>query len=91
MLLTTSYLGRRIEIEPFEWGYLAHVLEPDSKTRFVAASASVFKALECAFEAIDGEAAPEAVLSESAPTAPQVHDDEHEARESRGPHHLNSR
>jgi hypothetical protein len=53
MPLTTTYLGHNIEIEPFEWGYLAHVLEPGSKTRFVAASSSVLKALEGAFEIID--------------------------------------
>lgn len=54
MPLTTTYLGRSIEIEPFEWGYLAHVVEPDSNAHFVAASSSVLKALEGAFEIIEG-------------------------------------
>jgi hypothetical protein len=51
--LTTTYLGHDIRIEPFEWGYLAEVVEPRSNTRFVAANASAFKALEEAFNVID--------------------------------------
>lgn len=53
MALTTTYLGHDIEIEPFEWGYLAHIFEPRSNARFVAVSSSAFKALEDAFDAID--------------------------------------
>jgi len=53
MSFTTIYLGHNIEIEPFEWGYLAHISEPRSNTRLVAASSSPFKALEDAFELID--------------------------------------
>jgi len=53
MPFTTTYLGHAIQIEPFEWGYLAHILEPRSNTRLVAGSSSTFKALEDAFELID--------------------------------------
>ncbi len=53
MSFMTTYPGHNIEIEPFEWGYLAHISEPRSNTRLVAASSSAFKALEDAFEMID--------------------------------------
>jgi hypothetical protein len=53
MPLSTTYLGHRIDIEPFEWGYLAHVLKPGSDAHLVAASSSVFKALDGAFEIIE--------------------------------------
>lgn len=53
MPFTTTYFGHSIEIEPFEWGYLAHILQPESNTHLVAASSSVFKALEDAFALID--------------------------------------
>jgi hypothetical protein len=53
MALSTTYLGHRIEIEPFEWGYLAHVLKPGSDAHLVAASSSAFKALDGAFEVIE--------------------------------------
>lgn len=50
---TTTYLGHRISIEPFEWGFIAHVIEPGSDNRFLVANATVMGALERAFEAID--------------------------------------
>jgi hypothetical protein len=59
MPFTTTYLGHNIEIEPFEWGYLAHILQPGSNARFVAASSSAFKALEDAFDAIDDALRPD--------------------------------
>jgi hypothetical protein len=52
--LTTTYFGHRISIEPVEWGYLAQIDEPNSGRRFVAASPSAMRALEDAFEMIDG-------------------------------------
>jgi hypothetical protein len=54
--LTTTYFGHRISIEPFEWGYLAQIVEPHSGRRFIAASPSAIRALEDAFEVIDGSA-----------------------------------
>jgi hypothetical protein len=51
--LTTTYFGHRIRVEPFEWGYLAQVVDLRSNRRFVAASASAMRALEDAFEIID--------------------------------------
>jgi hypothetical protein len=51
--LTTTYFGHDIRIEPFEWGYLAQVVDARSKARFVAANASAFRALEEAFNVID--------------------------------------
>jgi hypothetical protein len=51
--LTTTYLGHRISIEPFEWGYLAHIVEPQSNKRLIAANASALRALEDAFEVVD--------------------------------------
>jgi hypothetical protein len=52
-LLTTTYLGHQIEIELFEWGYVAHVLEPESNRRFTSACASAFEALEEAFGIVE--------------------------------------
>jgi hypothetical protein len=51
--VTTTYLGHRISIEPFEWGYLTHIAEPGSDRHLIAANASALRALEAAFEAID--------------------------------------
>ncbi len=51
--LTTTYLGHRISVEPFEWGYLAQVVEPASGKCLIAASSSASRALEGAFEVID--------------------------------------
>ncbi len=51
--LRTTYLGYQISIEPSEWGYLAHIVEPVSKKHFIAANASALRALEDAFEVID--------------------------------------
>lgn len=53
--LTTTYHGHDIKIEPFEWGYLAHVVDPRSNKRFIAANASAFKALDEAFNVIDDD------------------------------------
>jgi hypothetical protein len=52
--LVTTYFGHRISIEPFEWGYLAQVVEPTSGKCLVAGNSSAFQALEDAFEAVDG-------------------------------------
>ena len=51
--LTTTYFGHRIRIDPFEWGYLAQIVDPDSGRRLVAASRSPMRALEEAFDVID--------------------------------------
>jgi hypothetical protein len=52
--LTTTYLGHRINIAPAEWGYLAEITVPGSEDRLVAANSSVFRALDDAFDVIDG-------------------------------------
>jgi hypothetical protein len=52
-LLSTTYLGYQIEIELFEWGYVAHVLEPESNRRFTSAYALAFEALEEAFGIVE--------------------------------------
>ena len=51
--LTTTYLRHRISIEPFEWGYLAKITEPDSDHELVTVGSSAIGALENAFEFID--------------------------------------
>ena len=51
--LQTAYLGYQISIEPYEWGYLAHIVEPGSAKRFVAFNSSAMRALEEAFDLID--------------------------------------
>lgn len=51
--LTTTYFGHRIRIEPYEWGYLAHIVEPQSNKRLIAANSSAMRALEDAFEVVD--------------------------------------
>ncbi|HYD04476.1 MAG TPA: hypothetical protein VEC60_02075 [Reyranella sp.] len=51
--LTTTYFGHRISIEPFEWGYLAQIVELETENRLIAARASAFQALEDAFSLID--------------------------------------
>ena len=51
--LTTTYLGHKIEIEPFEWGYVARVGEPGSDRRLTAANISAFQALEEAFAIVE--------------------------------------
>lgn len=51
--LTTTYQGHNIKIEPYEWGYLAHVVNVSSNKRFIAANPSAFRALEEAFNVID--------------------------------------
>jgi hypothetical protein len=51
--MTTTYLGHRINIEPFEWGYLAHIVELESDRRLIAARTSALQALEDAFDAVD--------------------------------------
>jgi hypothetical protein len=61
--LTTTYLGHRISIEPFEWGYLAQIVEPLSNKRLVAAHASAMRALEEAFDAVDASLADEAAAA----------------------------
>jgi len=43
--LMTTYLGHRISIEPFEWGYLAQI-DRSSGSCLLAGNTSVFKALE---------------------------------------------
>jgi len=62
--LTTTYLGHKIEIEPFEWGYVARIGEPGSSLQFTTATASAFQALEKAFDIV------EQAVSPSAQTAP---------------------
>jgi hypothetical protein len=52
-LLMTTYLGHKIEIEPFEWGYVAMVVEPGSSRRLTGANATAFAALEEAFGLVD--------------------------------------
>jgi hypothetical protein len=52
--LTTTYLGHRISIELAEWGYLAEITLPGCEDRLVAANSSVFRALDDAFDVIDG-------------------------------------
>jgi len=52
--LTTTYLGHQINIAPAEWGYLAEITVPGSEDRLVAANSSVFRALDDAFDVIDG-------------------------------------
>lgn len=51
--LTTTYFGHRISIEPFEWGYLAHIVQGESGKRLIAANSSAMRALEDAFELVD--------------------------------------
>jgi hypothetical protein len=51
--MTTTYFGHRINIERFEWGYLAEVVEPGSGRHWIAVYSSALQALENAFEAID--------------------------------------
>jgi hypothetical protein len=58
--LTTTYFGHRIRIEPFEWGYLAQIVEPGTHRRLVAANASAFQALEDAFSMVDEQLATDA-------------------------------
>jgi hypothetical protein len=50
---TTTYLGHRISLEPFEWGFIAHVVGPDARNTFVVGNATMMGALERAFEGID--------------------------------------
>ena len=57
-MLSTTYQGHKIEIEPFEWGYVARVLVPGSERPFVAANSSAFEALEQAFGMVDGALRP---------------------------------
>ena len=68
---TTTYLGHRIDIEPFEWGYLAHIVESSSNRELVAVNASVMKALESAFDLIDQTALPSSAKRRSS-ARPQV-------------------
>ena len=65
--LTTTYLGRRISIEPFEWGYLTHVELGDEK-RLVGAHATALQALERAFEIVDETLS----ASDASPSDPQA-------------------
>lgn len=51
--LTTTYFGHRIIIEPYEWGYLAQIIKPETGERLIAANSSAMKALEDAFELVD--------------------------------------
>jgi hypothetical protein len=66
--LTTIYLGRRIFIEPFEWGYLAHV-ELGSDKRLVGAHPTAMQALERAFDIVDSDSS----AATSSPLAGQPH------------------
>jgi len=50
---TTTYWGHRIDIERYEWGYLASFIDPASGTALVTGGCSPLKALEEAFDAID--------------------------------------
>lgn len=50
---STTYLGHRIDIERFEFGYLAHVVEPESKRRLTAAHPTALEALERAFDMVE--------------------------------------
>lgn len=52
-LLTMTYLGHQISIEPAEWGFRILVAEPRSGVCLVAASKSATRALENAFDIID--------------------------------------
>jgi hypothetical protein len=51
--LQTTYRGHHILIEPYEWGYLAHIVELGSGKRFIAANTSALRALEDAFDVVD--------------------------------------
>jgi hypothetical protein len=51
--ITTTYLGHRIVIEPFEWGFLAQVVAPNRGQRLTAANPTALGALERAFELVD--------------------------------------
>jgi hypothetical protein len=51
--VTTTYCGHQITIEPFEWGYLAQIVEPNSGRRFIAARTTATRALDDAFDVID--------------------------------------
>ena len=50
---STTYLGHRIDIERFEFGYLAHVVEPESNRRLTAAHPTALEALERAFDMVE--------------------------------------
>jgi hypothetical protein len=66
--MTTTYRGHEITIEPFEWGYLAQIVESDSGKRLIAGSRSALTALEDAFDVIDGsETAPSSGADASGP------------------------
>jgi hypothetical protein len=52
--VTTTYCGYQITIEPYEWGFLAQIVEPSSGRRFMAASPAAMRALDDAFDVIDG-------------------------------------
>ena len=52
--LTTTYLGHHISIAAAEWGYLAEITVPGSEDCLVAANYSVSRALDDAFDVIDG-------------------------------------
>jgi hypothetical protein len=51
--LTTTYFDHRIRIEPYEWGYLAHVTRDGADEQLVAVNSSALRALEGAFDVID--------------------------------------
>jgi hypothetical protein len=56
--MTTTYRGHQITIEPFEWGYLAQIVESNSGKCLTAASRSALRALEDAFDVIDSSVTP---------------------------------
>jgi hypothetical protein len=51
--LTTTHRGHRIEIERFEWGYVARILVLAGSDRFTVASASAARALADAMAIVD--------------------------------------
>ena len=44
--VTTTYCGYQITVEPYEWGYLAEIVEPISGRRFIAARPSATRAVQ---------------------------------------------
>jgi hypothetical protein len=61
--VTTTYCGHQITIEPYEWGYLAQIVEPGSGRRFIAARPTAMRVLDDAFDAIDDSLGPPRMFS----------------------------